>query len=55
MSDWETSRLIYLLLLLVVIAPGVLWLNRQRGQLLRNVAIWLAIAAVIALAYQFFQ
>jgi hypothetical protein len=40
------------LALLVVIAPGVLAMNR--GKTLRNMALWLAIALGLALVYQTF-
>jgi|GEM_PF-1967461 len=38
--------------LLIIIAPSILAMNR--GRILQNIAIWLAIMLVLALAYQNF-
>jgi hypothetical protein len=43
---------IMLLGLVVFMAPGILALNR--GKILRNIAIWLAIFAGLGLFYQYF-
>ena len=43
---------IMLLAFVLMMAPGVL--ARNRGNILRNLAIWLAIAVVLGLAYQYF-
>ena len=53
MTQWEWHRLLYLLALIIVVAPGAYWLNRRNPHWLRHIAIWLAIAVAIALIYQF--
>jgi len=40
------------LTLLVVVSPGILAMNR--GKILRNIALWLALALGLALIYQTF-
>ena len=54
MDQFEWSHLVYLLILLVVVAPAILRWNWRGGGILRNIAIWLAVAAVLALAYRLF-
>ena len=50
----DLIRLTYLGLLLAVIAPGILAWNLRQKSTLRNIAIWLAIAALIALLAKLF-
>ncbi|NQV60387.1 MAG: hypothetical protein HQ502_12005 [Alphaproteobacteria bacterium] len=54
MSQFEWGHLVYLLILLVVVAPAILRWNWRGGVILRNIAIWLALAAAIGLAYRLF-
>ncbi|MBL6952356.1 MAG: hypothetical protein ISR50_06965 [Alphaproteobacteria bacterium] len=54
MSQFEWGHLIYLLILLAVVAPAILRWNWRGGVILRNIAIWLALAAAIGLAYRLF-
>jgi len=54
MDQFEWSRLTYLLILLVVVAPSILLWNWRGRVMLRNTAIWLALAAIVALAYRLF-
>jgi len=42
---------IMMLAFVLMMAPGVL--ARNRGNILRNIAIWLAIVVVLGLAYQY--
>lgn len=51
MDQFDTMRLVYLLALLLVISPGLFMLFRDRSALLRNLAVWLGIAAAAALLY----
>src|SRR4029078_5056498 len=52
-NSWTAALpAIMLLGLVVFMAPNILALNR--GKVLRNIAIWLAIFAGLGLAYQFF-
>lgn len=53
MTDWGWHRLLYLLAVLLVVAPGAYWLNRNNRNWLRHIAVWLAIAVGVALIYQF--
>src|SRR5882672_10373011 len=47
-SDWDRANLIWLLILLGVISAGVLRIRRRNlGELSRNIAIWLGLAAVL--------
>ncbi len=54
MDQSDLIRLTYLGLLLAVIAPGILAWNLRQKSTLRNIAIWLAIAALIALLAKLF-
>ena len=54
MDQFEWSHLIYLLILLAVVAPAILRWNWRGGVMLRNIAIWLAAAVVLAIGYRFF-
>jgi hypothetical protein len=51
MDPFDTMHLVYLLALLVVIAPALFMVFRDRSVLLRNLAIWLGVAAAAALLY----
>lgn len=51
MDEFDTMRLVYLLALLVVIAPALFMVFRDRNVLLRNLAIWLGVAAAAALLF----
>jgi len=54
MGQFEWGHLAYLLILLVVVAPAILRWNWRGRVMLRNTAIWLALAAAIALVYRLF-
>lgn len=54
MDRFEWSHLAYLLILLVVVAPSILRWNWRGRVMLRNTAIWLALATAVALAYRLF-
>jgi hypothetical protein len=54
MDQTDLVRLTYLGLLLAVIAPGILAWNLREKAIWRNLAIWLAIAAAVALAARTF-
>jgi hypothetical protein len=43
---------LFMLMMVIIMAPNVLALNR--GKVLRNIAIWLAVILALALAYQVF-
>jgi hypothetical protein len=47
-----TVTAICMLILVAIMAPNILALNR--GKILRNIAIWLAIFAMLGLFYQYF-
>lgn len=51
MDSFDTLRLVYLLGVLLVISPGLFLLFRERHLMLRNLAIWLGIAAAAALLF----
>ncbi len=53
-GQFEWDYLVYLLILLVVVAPAILRWNWRGGVILRNIAIWLAAAVALALAYRLF-
>ena len=47
-SDWSRARLIWLLILLGITSAGVLIIPRRNlGEVARNIAIWLGLAAVL--------
>ena len=54
MEQSELIRLTYLGLLLAVVAPGIVAWNMREKAIWRNLAIWLAIAAAVALAAKLF-
>jgi len=54
MGQFEWGHLAYLLTLLVVVAQAILRWNWRGRVMLRNTAIWLALAAAIALGYRLF-
>ena len=54
MEQFEWGHLAYLLILLAVAAPTILRWNWRGRVMLRNTAIWLALAAAIALVYRLF-
>ena len=51
MSGEQWLRLVYLAGFLVLVLPAVLMYRGRRSKLLRDIAIWLAIACLAALAY----
>lgn len=53
-SDWEQGRLIWLVALLALFSTGVLYARRVNvRETVRNIAIWIAIAAVLLVAVSF--
>jgi hypothetical protein len=52
MTETDWLRLVALLMVMVVVVPGALALNRRTW--LRNAAIWLAVLAALVFAYQTF-
>jgi hypothetical protein len=51
MDRFDTMRLVYLLGVLLLISPALFMVFRERSVLLRNLAIWLGVAASAALLY----
>jgi len=51
LSGEQWLRLVYLAGFLVLVLPAVLMYRGRRSKLLRDIAIWLAIACLAALAY----
>ncbi len=56
MSEFEILRLVALLMAAGLVLPGFLYTMKRakKGSMLRNVALWLLIAVIIALAYSYF-
>ena len=56
MSEGQILQLVALLMVLGLVLPGFLYYTRRAGKaaLLRNIAIWLALALVIAFLYKTF-
>lgn len=56
MAEGQILQLVALLMVLGLVLPGFLYYTRRTGKatLLRNIAIWLAAAVVIALLYRMF-
>lgn len=48
-------NLLYLALVAILVVPAAIMLNRRSGATMRNIAIWLAIAVVVALLYRFLK
>lgn len=56
MSTYDIGRVIALLLVaLLLVGPAFLRTNRSMSVILRNLAIWLAIAVVASFLYQFYR
>ena len=56
MTQFQILQLVALLMVLGLVLPGFLYYAKRtgKGALLRNVAIWLGVALVIALLYRAF-
>ena len=56
MSEGQILQLVAMLMVLGLVLPGFLYYTRRAGKaaLLRNIAIWLALALVIAFLYKTF-
>jgi len=54
MQEFQWMQLVYVAGLLLLIGPAAIALNRRGSVALRNIAIWLGIAVVAALAYRTF-
>ena len=56
MAEGQILQLVALLMVLFLVLPGFLYYTRRAGKatLLRNIAIWLAVALVIAFLYKTF-
>ena len=53
-SDWDRARIIQLFVVLALVSAGFTFTRRRKvGELARNVAIWMAIAAVLAIGFSF--
>jgi aspartyl protease family protein len=53
-SDWEQGRLVWLIALLALFSTGVLFARRVNvRETVRNIAIWVAIAAVLLIGVSF--
>lgn len=53
-SDWEQGRLIWLMILLAVLSAGFVFARRVNvRETVRNIAIWVAIAAVLLIGVSF--
>jgi len=56
MAEGQILQLVTLFAVLALVLPGFLYYTRRSGKaaLLRNIAIWLAVAVVIAFLYKTF-
>ncbi|MEX1036706.1 MAG: hypothetical protein WDZ54_12190 [Sneathiella sp.] len=56
MAEGQILQLVALIMVLFLVLPGFLYYTRRSGKaaLLRNIAIWLAVALVIAVLYKTF-
>lgn len=53
-SDWNEARTIQLVIILTLVSGGVIFSRRFKlGEALRNIAIWSAIALVLAICFSF--
>ncbi len=55
MPHFEWLQILYLIGVLALIGPAAWAMNRRRPGALRFVALWLAIAAALAIAYHLFE
>lgn len=55
MERFQWINIVYLIGVLVLVAPAAIMLNRRRGTAVANIAIWLGIATAIAALYWFFE
>ncbi|MBO0334495.1 hypothetical protein J0X12_12780 [Sneathiella sp. CAU 1612] len=56
MSEGQILQLVAMVMVLALVLPGFLYYTRRTGKavLLRNIAIWLAVALVVAFLYKTF-
>ena len=56
MDQFSILQLVALVMCAFLVLPGFLYYTRKSGSsvLLRNIALWLGIALIVALLYQFF-
>ncbi|MZR30980.1 hypothetical protein [Sneathiella litorea] len=56
MVEGQILQLVALLAVLILVLPGFLYYTRRSGKavLLRNIAIWLGVALVVAFLYKTF-
>ena len=52
--QFDSLRLVYLLGVLIIVAPGLVYVLRDKSRALRNTVVWLAIAAAVAVLYRLF-
>jgi aspartyl protease family protein len=53
-SDFEVARLVWLFALIALISSGIVFSREARfGETVRNLGIWVAIAAILAFAFSF--
>ena len=53
-NSFDYLHLIYLLGVLILVAPGGLYILRNKSRALRQVVLWLSIIVVLALFYRAF-
>lgn len=56
MTEGQILQLVASIMVLGLVVPGFLYYSKRtgKGTLLRNIALWLAVAVVIALLYRVF-
>ena len=53
-QGFDSLRLVYLLGVMIIVAPGLVYVLRDKSVVLRNLVVWLAVAAVIAIGYRLY-
>jgi hypothetical protein len=53
-EDFDYLRLVYLIGVFILVAPGIAFVLRDKSKLLQYTVMWLAIIAAIAIFYRMF-
>ena len=53
-QEFDSLRLVYLLGVMIIVAPGLVYVLRDKSAVLRNLVVWLAVAAAVTIGYRLY-